>query len=157
MTTGARLAEVANIAVDDIVMTRDQRHVQVLGKGRKKRLLPIDNKTQRALNRYLRERRRHPGAAATGAVWIGHKGALTVSGVAQVVRRRGEQAGLGPVNPHALRHSFAHAFLQSGGQEGDLMQLAGWTSRAMVQRYGAALASERAHDAYRRLGIGDRL
>ena len=30
------------------------------------------------------------------------------------------------------------------------MRLAGWSSRDMLQRYGASAAVERAHDAYRR-------
>ncbi len=157
MTTGARLAEAATLQVTDVVIARDLRFVQVLGKGRKRRNLPLDNKTARSLNRYLRERSRRPGAHETDALWLGHRGPMTVSGVQQVVRRRGREAGLGEVNPHALRHSFAHSFLRAGGQESDLMQLAGWSSRAMVERYGAALRSERAHEAHRRLGIGDRL
>ncbi len=37
------------------------------------------------------------------------------------------------------------------------MQLAGWRSRAMLNRYAASTASERVRDAYRRMGIGDRL
>jgi hypothetical protein len=38
------------------------------------------------------------------------------------------------------------------------MRLAGWSSRDMLQRYGASAADERAHDAYRRQGSpGDRL
>ncbi len=66
-------------------------------------------------------------------------------------------AGLPPIHPHQFRHGFAHAFLAAGGQETDLMRLAGWSSRAMLQRYGAAAADERARDAYRKLSPMDRL
>jgi hypothetical protein len=37
------------------------------------------------------------------------------------------------------------------------MPLAGWRSRAMLERYGKITAAERATDAYRRLSLGDRL
>ncbi len=51
------------------------------------------------------------------------EGRLTDSGVAQLLRRRCAQAGIEPIHPHQLRHTFAHAWLAQGGNEGDLMRL----------------------------------
>jgi integrase len=76
---------------------------------------------------------------------------MTPSGLYQVLRRRCREAGLPSIHPHAIRHTFAHEWLAGGGQEGDLMRLAGWRSRQMLDRYGRSAADERVREAYRRL------
>jgi integrase len=92
-----------------------------------------------ALDRYLRVRARHKDAALPW-LWLGLKGQLTAWGPVQMRRRRSHQAGLPELHPHQFGHTFAHRCLAQCVGETDLMRLAGWKSRAMLQRYGASAA-----------------
>jgi site-specific recombinase XerD len=154
MDTGMRRSELAGLTVADVDL-RDQVAI-VMGKGRRPRAVPFGNKTAQALDRYLRMRAKHP-RAKDAALWLGDRGRGKVSaeGLYVMLRRRCADVGIN-VHPHQLRHFFAHTWLAAGGTEGDLMRLAGWKSRSMLDRYGSALAAERARDSHRRLALGDR-
>jgi len=161
VTTGARRLEIATLRFDpenplenDIDL--DQGVARVLGKGGRDRLLPLDPRTVKALDRYLRVRARHPHSDMRW-LWLGKKGQLTEDGLRQMLERRAEKAGLGHLHLHQLRHSFAHHWLVDGGSESDLMRIAGWKSQEMVRKYASSTAQERAIKASRRFGLGSRI
>ena len=152
--TGLRLSEMAGLLVEDV--DTGNRVLHVTGKGNKGRSVRYGEKTAVALNRYQRERAKHPKAELLGW-WLASRGQLTPSGIAQMFRRRCRQAGVEAIHPHQLRHSFAASWMSNGGSEGDLMQLGGWSSREMLARYGRYTAAERALAAHQRHSPADRL
>ena len=161
ITTGARRSEVANLRVSyddplDNDIDLDQGVCRIFGKGARERVVAIDPKTVRAIDRYLRIRSKHQ-AANLPWMWLGKKGRLTVDGIRQLLERRCVKAGIPRIHVHQLRHTFAHDWLASGGGESDLMRIAGWKSAQMVRRYGSSAAQERAIKAARRIGFGSRL
>jgi len=134
----------------------DQGMALVKGKGSKIRPIYFGARTARALDRYLRlrgkERWEH-----LDALFITQRGAMTPDGVRDRLGLRGHQAGIVDLHPHRFRHTWAHDFLMSGGQERDLKRLAGWSSDVMLERYGASAADARAKAAAQRMKRGDRV
>jgi site-specific recombinase XerD len=158
---GLRLAELAGLPTD-AVSIRD-RMVFVEGKGSnrsgpRRRAVPLGVKATQAIDRYVRERRRHPYADQP-QLWLGARGRphLSPDGVDAMLKRRAAVAGLEAIHPHMFRHSWASEFRRAGGSEGDLMVLGGWHTRSMLDRYGREEAGERAREAYRKRSLGDRL
>jgi site-specific recombinase XerD len=154
LDTGIRRAEAIGMELDDVDL--DTGSILVHGKGSRDRVVSVGVKTAAALARYERARARHDGAAAP-AYWLGLRGPLGDSGLAQILRRRSKVAGIPPVRAHQLRHSWAHAMLSLGHTEGTLRQLGGWRTRDMLDRYGSSLAAERARDAHRDRSPADAL
>lgn len=157
---GLRLSELIRLTVTDVDI-RD-RVVFVIGKGSnrsgpRRRAVPLGIRAARSLDRYLRERRKHP-YAHLAQLWLGSRdgATLTANGIEAMLRRKGDKVGI-KVHPHMFRHTWASAFRMAGGEEGDLMVLGGWRSRQMLDRYGKAAEVERAQAAYRPRSLGDRL
>jgi site-specific recombinase XerD len=148
-SSGVRRAELVGLGLEDV--DANLQVVRVKGKGNKFRAAPYDDDTAKALNRYMLRARPQHHDAKLPWLWLGKRGRLTESGVAQILNRRGTEAGVGKINPHRFRHTAAHELMAAGMQEGDLMRIFGWSSPQMPKRYGASAADERAVASYRAL------
>lgn len=152
---GLRVGELTRLNVSDVDF--DQQVLWVQGKGGRPRGVPFGSKTARALDRYIRSRRRQSKAAATDALFLSRVGRISNDRVEKMLAQRAVRAGLGHVHPHQLRHTSAHQLRLAGMNDQDMKRIFGWRSGRMLERYGASAADERAREAHRRLSFGDQL
>ena len=153
--TGMRVGECINLTVDDVDYRQHNVATIRRGKGGKGRSVGFGPQTARALDRYVRVRALHR-LAATEALWLGDRGkGLAYGGVYYALNQRAELAGIGEFHPHMLRHTSTDRWLAAGGSETGVIARNGWSSPAMLQRYGRANREQRAIDESKRLNLGE--
>ncbi len=134
--TGARVSEVVNLDLDDLI---DPTLVRLFGKGSKERIVPVGGYAQRALQAYLVRIR--PGLVALGkgtpALFLNQRGGrLSRQTAWQIISDAASAAGLqGEISPHTLRHSFATHLLEGGADVRVVQELLGHSSVATTQIY----------------------
>ena len=116
--------------------------VHVLGKGGKRRTVPVGSKALQALGLWVRARadlitNDMSAKESANALFLGKNGSrLSAASVWQRLKRRSLQAGLAmPVHPHMLRHSFASHVLQSSSDLRAVQELLGHANITTTQVY----------------------
>ena len=111
----------------------------VLGKGEKRRSVPVGSAALKSLHKWLAVRSSWsvPGVQASAALFISQRGTrLTPQHIRVRLKQRSQQAGLAtPVHPHMLRHSFASHVLQSSGDLRAVQELLGHANITTTQVY----------------------
>jgi integrase len=88
------------------------RHVSILGKGSKERLLPFCARTGRAIWRYLATRTED--TAGDYLFLTGNETPFDRHDLRKTLWRIGQRAGVQGVNVHRFRHTFAINYLRNG-------------------------------------------
>lgn len=140
---GLRVAELTGLDVQASEAARGwvdlaAGEAHVLGKGSKRRIVPVGAKAVQALQAWLLVRDQAlSGASPQTALFMGRNGTrLTSQSIWQRVRQRSLQAGLAaPVHPHMLRHSFASHVLQSSSDLRGVQELLGHANISTTQIY----------------------
>jgi integrase/recombinase XerC len=143
-SSGLRVAELTGLDVQASSTARgwvdmDSAEAHVLGKGSKRRSVPVGEKAIAALRDWLQIRPTQlpEHAQEQTALFVGIRGTrLTSQAIWQRLRARGVQAGIStPVHPHMLRHSFASHVLQSSGDLRAVQEMLGHANIGTTQIY----------------------
>ncbi len=139
--TGLRVSEL--VALPESAARRDQRMLDVRGKGGRERLVPLNDAAKRAMAEYLALR---DEAKLGRSKWLfpsfGEAGHLTRQHFARELKSLAGAAGLKStrVSPHVLRHAFASHLLQNGADLRVVQTLLGHADISTTQIYTHVLA-----------------
>lgn len=129
--SGLRLSELVALNVSDV--QQDSGWLNVSGKGRKQRHVPLTDKAQTAIAHYLTLRVAHETEPAlfTGL----HGKRLGTRQVAKRLEKWAQTQGVQHISPHMLRHSFASHLLQGSRDLRAVQDLLGHEQLATTQHY----------------------
>jgi len=129
---GLRVSELLHLALGDL--DRKSGVVSTLGKGEKRRLVPVGQIALEHVEAHLAHRLT---SSASSLLFPGPSGkALSRVMFWKMVKRYAQLAGLpGDFHPHSLRHSFATHLLQGGADLRSVQVLLGHVSIATTEIY----------------------
>ncbi len=149
--SGLRVSELCGLDLDDVDLRAGM--VQVMGKGRKQRRVPMTPTAADSIRKYRDDGRRwflEQGKSEQGthAMFLNHAGRrLNPRTVRARMTTYLSVEGRNGVGPHALRHSFATHLLDNGADLRVVQELLGHESLATTQIY-THVSNERARTVY---------
>src|SRR6266571_5759593 len=120
--TGLRVAELASLRLSDLEISERKGSLQVIGKGSKHRIIPLNVDVRRAVEAYLKVR---PSSADDHLLLSTRGSGMSSKAVQDLVAKYARLAGLSEVSPHTLRHSFGKGLVDAGVGLGTVATLMG--------------------------------
>jgi integrase/recombinase XerC len=146
--SGLRISEALGLKRHDVPEPGKGDVITVIGKGNKKRMVPVLRRVLELIADYIRA---CPHAlAGNGPLFVGARGGPLSPRIVQLAMAtlRGALGLPETATPHALRHSFATHLLARGGDLRAIQELLGHASLSTTQVY-TAVDTERLLEVYR--------
>lgn len=131
---GLRVTELVTLSQGDLNL--ESGYVQVLGKGDKRRVVPLGTPARKRIEAWLPDRAKW-ARPKEGALFVTSRGGpMTRQGFWKLVKRYAAAAGITKkVSPHKLRHSFATHLLLGGANLRAVQAMLGHTDISTTQVY----------------------
>jgi integrase/recombinase XerD len=132
---GLRVSELVELDLADVNL--EEGFVSALGKGNKRRIVPIGAHARAAIAEYLAEVRPKWARSASRACFVTARGkAMTRQGFWSLVKKYARAAGITkPISPHKLRHSFATHLLAGGADLRSVQTMLGHADTSTTEIY----------------------
>ena len=133
--SGLRVSELVNLDLGDVNL--DEGFLAVLGKGNKRRLVPLGAHARAALASYLSEVRPKWAKTSSRACFVTARGKpMTRQSFWAIVKKYARAAGITKsISPHKLRHSFATHLLAGGADLRSVQTMLGHADISTTQIY----------------------
>lgn len=134
---GFRVSELVGLKINNLHLT--SKMIQVIGKGSKERLVPVNDYAIKILRKYLLEARPLllKNSKDSGYVFLNNAGqVLSRVGFFKLLKDLAKKAGITKeISPHTLRHSFATHLLENGVDLRYIQELLGHEDISTTQIY----------------------
>jgi integrase/recombinase XerD len=136
--TGLRVSELVGLRISQLRL--DAGFLIAFGKGSKERVVPVGERAEAWVRRYLAEVRgalvSRRGVPRHELVFVNARGRpLTRQGFWKILRTHGRTAGIANLSPHVLRHSFATHLLENGADLRSVQMMLGHADISTTQIY----------------------
>jgi integrase/recombinase XerD len=147
--TGLRASELVGLSISSINL--DAGFLTVFGKGGKERAVPLGQTAIDWTRKYFAIRSRlMPRGKSSTALFVSDRGEpLTRQTFWRIIVGYGEQAGIGHITPHLLRHSFATHLLENGADLRSVQMMLGHSDISTTQIY-THITNERLREIYKK-------
>jgi integrase/recombinase XerD len=134
---GLRVSELINLKISDLFF--DEGFIKVTGKGNKQRFVPIIDITQKYINIYRNEIRKHINIQAgfEDTLFLNRRGKqLTRAMIFTIIKQLAVKINLKKsISPHTFRHSFATHLLQNSADLRSIQLMLGHESITTTEIY----------------------
>lgn len=146
--TGARISEVINLELNQIDF--EECIIRVVGKGKKERIIPLDDVAIEALDNYINNYRPFLIKNETcNYVFLNKNGEkISRQMIFKMLKNLANKAGITKeISPHTLRHSFASNLLNNGADLRVIQELLGHENLETTEIY-SHLQNKKIKDDY---------
>lgn len=134
--TGIRVSELVNLKISDIEF--DRKIINVLGKGKKERIVYYGDYLQEVLEKYINDSRKYllNNKSSEYLILNNNGSKITTRGVEYIIDKMVNEAAIKhKISPHVLRHTFATHMLNGGADIKSIQQLLGHESLSTTGIY----------------------